>query len=287
MVTLGVILIGSLLAPMLSEYTTATKTYTNEGTPYAIFDGESHEIVIAIDEGGVISISTDGEACQIPTGFNNTATIVYAEDGYARIALNGGNTRVFVSNSADGITPTTTKPVTLTIEATGITMTNGTTTYESECSPLAYIASEGPYVLTTKPGVAADSTIYLGGTTNYSSGNYIAFVGYGTTEDITATNAYSSPTSDPTVTISSVSAVATTSKINENIEKIDNVLFTATLSNESTLTGTFTYFLAPATITWDDPDYIGSAGSAILIAIPLMAIAALLLLVVRFFVGRD
>lgn len=281
-VAVGALMLSAILVPVTSDSTTATYEKINEGTPYAEYDGESHTIIVSL-ESNTLGITTDGEPCEIPVGYNSSATIVYGNAGYVRLAVGStgyGNVRVYVSETGNSLTPTAGSPVTITIESDSVTIAKNTTTYTASFVPLAYIASSGDYVLTTSPYVTEDSVIYIGGTTTYSNNRYISFVGYGDTNDLTATTAFSAPSSDSTVTIEGVTTSVNTSPVIADIIQIDTVVFTANLSDESTLNGTFSYFLAPKTVQCANPNYAGDDIASILGVIPILVTVGLILGVV-------
>lgn len=282
-VTIGIIFIGSLLAVTINEYSTSTAVYENDGVPYAEYDGEEHTIVVSYD-GTKTTITTDGKVCETPnfTLFAGGASIVYGSDAYIR--LNGlGNIRAF-SDNFYAVNATAGNDVTIVLTSTNAAITVGTTTTDVPITPLAYIASEGEYTLSTSPSVAEDSII-IAGTTALTGSDYISFLANGTIDDLTVGNAYSKlPTG---ITITDTEAVVNTTEVVTNLVRIDSVVFTATLSDSSTETGTYTYFLAPKEIQYDNPQYVGDYGG-LFSAIIIIAVAALLLIGVRAITGnRD
>lgn len=281
--TVGVILAGSLLMPVLSDYTTATRTYTNEGVPYASFDGETHTIVLSYD-GTTTTITTDGEPCELPDlNLYGSATIVYGSDAIIRIGKTG-NVRGF-SDSFYGVDATAGNDATIVVTSTVTTLTVGNTTRTVPLTPLAYIASEGDYRLSLKPCITDDNVI-IGGTTNTSGGHYINTVAVGQINDLTIANPFSDLGTG--VTITSIDATPTTSAVVGNLLKIENISFNAELSDSSEVTAIFSYFLAPASVVYNDPNYLGDANAAILGAIPVLVIVALITMALgSMYLKRD
>lgn len=283
-VTVGIIMIGSILAVVISGFDSETLTYTNEGIPYATMDEDSHTIVISYD-GTDYSITSDGESTEVPDlSLYGSATIVYGSDGLVRLGSNG-YVRGFTTSGLGGLNVDEDTPITVVTNSDGATISDGATTLAYPFTPSHYIAVSGDYVLCQNPRVT-DDTVILAGITSYNSYvETIAWYGTGTIEEITASVIYASLTDSKTV--SSVSAEVNTTAITTDLVKIDSIVFTAELSDSSEYTATFSYFLAPMTITYENAMYVGDGAAGLLSAVMVVSILAVLMVAVKLVKGRD
>lgn len=281
-VTVGIILIGTVLSSAVAAYSNETLTYTNEGTPFAAFDDETHTIVVSYD-GSKYVITTDGEECELPDlSLYGAATIVYGDDAFIRLSKSG-QVRGYINGAmVQGGNVSASVTSTIVINGEGATLTFSNTTNTMAFTPYAYIAPEGEYVLSVSPCVTDDSII-IGGITVIDT-EALGFVAHGTISDLTASVVYIDGFGD--VTVTDLDWTVNTSKVTTNLVKIDNVTFTATMSDDSTFTGIYSYFLAPASVVYDDPDYLGAANVAILGVVVVMSIIAVLMIMVNI-VRRD
>lgn len=271
----GIILAGSLLMPVLNTYDEPTRTYLNEGVPYALIDSEdTTEHIIVIDADGV---TCDGEIIDASTYLTGDYTLVFGEHSILRYSPSNGRV-VFGGSSGpdtssaftDFRTASSEETLTITIVGDELTTVNGETTY-TITDNWAYICTEGAYRYCVNPCVTATDRIIGGGVTYspFSSATVICFDG--TIEEITAKVARA----NPAATIDEVRV--STSPVSGNLVKIDAIYFDCTQS-DTDKTATYTYFLAPEKITYNNPEYIGDSYAAILGALPILVIVALVMM---------
>lgn len=274
-ILVSITVLAGVLMPILTDYGSDTFTYTNTGTPYAAFDGETHTIVVSYD-GSTTTITTDGESCQLPDfSLYGNATIIYGSDAIIRLN-NAGAIRGF-SDAFYGINATSGKDVTLELSSTAVTMTDGTDTRVVPITPLAYIASEGEYRLSLNPCVT-DDTVIIGGTSELTGGKYISTVAVGPVDDLSITNPFCNLGTG--VTITSIEATVNATDVSGSLKKIDNITFNVVLSDDTEQNAVFSYFLAPEKVTYDNPNYLGDNVSSLLLVIPMLVIVAILIGVV-------
>ena len=285
----GIILAGSLLMPVLSSYSDDTKTIENEGSFFATPDGENHTITFTDQNYATV----DGVNVEYPEGFGTgiqkNATVMVGNDwmlrlenGYARLIAAGPNNVFSQENLADGLTAT-------------ISGTTASITIEDKEKTLTdlqyYLAPEGDWVLCYNPYIKADTPLFggiRGQGTNSDGQRYDCFevisgnVTNGFDEETCRGAIFTTPTSFVTVDATydiSTETVAT------DLLKLNTITQNVTFSDNSTATVVISYLLAPATITYTNPDDLNQ--DALLSAIPIMVIVALLILAVRAIAYRD
>lgn len=285
----GIILVGSLLMPVLSSYSD-DKTIENEGSFFATPDGENHTITFTNQNYATV----DGVNVEYPEGFGTgiqkNATVMVGNDwmlrlenGYARLIAAGPN-NVFSQEDlgTDGLTAK--------ISGTTVSITIGDN--EKTLTDLQYyLAPEGDWVLCYNPYIKADTPLFggiRGQGTNSDGNRYDCFevisgnVTNGFDEETCRAALFTTPVSFPTVDATydiSTETVAT------DLLKLNTITQNITFSDDSTATVVISYLLAPATITYTNPDDLNQ--DALLSAIPIMVIVALLILAVRAIAYRD
>ena len=283
----GIILAGAVLVPVLNDTTGATKTYINEGTYYALADPDddtSYVITVkSVDDVAVIDL--DGEA--ITSTITGGYTVVFGQHSIiryfpenGRVILGGTVGAGTSSQFTDLRSADSSETLTLTITGDTLVTVNGETT-KTISDNWAFINPAGDYSYCYNPCVTASDRIIGGGVTYspFSSATVICFDG--TIEGIDA-GVYRS---SPTVTLNDT--VINTSNVATNLFRIDSIVFNCTQS-DADKTATYTYFLAPKEVVYDNPNYVGSASAAILGAIPILVIVSLILAAVGvIYVNRN
>lgn len=286
-VLIGVIVAGLLVmvmaVPIVSSMTETTRIYHNEGVPFALATNEdlvSHEIVI--DNTGLTS---DGITIDATAYLPGDYTIVFGEHSIFRYTPANGRVvfggTVFEGSSGqftDIRTANSEETLTITIVGDTLTTVNGETTYTVE-DTWAYVSDKGTYRYCVNPCVTADSRIIGGGVTYspFSSATVICFDG--TVENIDAGIYRASPAATLNNVVVNTSVVAT------NLLKIDSIVFNATQS-DTDKTATYTYFLAPYEIVYENPAYVGGILSLIYDLLPLLAGIGVLTVAVVYFINR-
>lgn len=281
--TIGVILTGSLLMPVIDEYGDETHTYTNEGISFALMDDNEHTMKIT-NNGGVPEYVVDGVDTTAPTyAFNNQSTVIYGEDGLLRVWKVGDTTRIRIQ-AADGIGVNLNSGDSATFTFDNNTVSNGTST--ATIKPVAYLSNDSEYVQMVNPTVTNDSVIYLAGLTELIHSDvaqFIAIAGYGTIDNLTI-NVISAVVGTG-VTVTGTDYEVVTTDLGNGLKRIDDIAITFTMSDDTTHVGHYTYFIAPKEVSYDNPNYIGESSSLVKV-IPIIVIVSILMIAVGAVVIR-
>lgn len=283
-ITVGVILIGSLLVGVVNGYADEELTYTNDGVSFVAIDDQEHTMIITNNE-GTPEITVDGIEVEQPAyAFSNQSTVIYGEDGLLRVWKVNDLTRLRVQaseriavNLNDG------ESATITFDATNITMGNKTVAIK----PIAYLGN-GDYSQLVKPVVKSDSNIILAGLTEGVGGvnsQYVVLCGEGTIDNLTV-KCVDFTLTDTSITVTDVSADVQTTDLGNGLYRIDDIVITTTFSDSSTFDAHYSYFLGPAEFQYNNPNYLGSASAAMLGAVIVVCIVAIMMIAVRA-VNRD
>lgn len=282
-VVISIIVLAGVLIPTLNNSTDKTLTYYNEGVAYMIADPDSIDNhVIVVDADGITS---DGETIDASPYLTGDYTIVFGEHSILRYSPANGRVS-FGGTLGQGTAGVWTEKrtgdseETLTITITGDTMVmvNGETE-TTVTDNWAFVSTAGEYRYLVNPCVTSTDRIIGGGVTYspFSSATVICFDG--TIEAINAGIYRSSPAA----TLNSYEVQ--TSVIKGDLVKIDAIKFNAT-QNSNDVTATYTYFLAPHEITYNNPAYIGDDYAGIIGVIPLLVVVAVLLAAISLFIIR-
>lgn len=271
--TVGIILAGSLLMPVLNDYTTTTATFYNDGVPFAEVDDGTHTIVM--DSTGM---TTDGEKVNgFQFLYGGSVSILYCESNVVRWSETGevqviGNTDKSGTRRIIGDTDTDT--ITLTITDGVAKFAKGTEETTLGSTVLAYPTADetAKYRQGTQHKFTDDTDLIIaGGFTNHTVGGQVALVMTGTVDDLNASYVwyYDTPATVQDIDVQ-------TSNVCTNLNQVDKILVTM----DVTTTGDdyeliYTQFLSEATGTYNDPNYLGDGNAAILSTIPIMVIVAL------------
>lgn len=283
----------AVCAPIIDAYTVETYEQKNVGMPYAEAGGD-HVIVVTAD-----GITFDGDAVDMslfPGNFD-TYTIVYGEESFIR----WGVANVVIVSDSDGLHqfPISTNTITVTIsENTAVITTTASATTYSIDDVIYYLSpSVGDYVLSLNPYVNDESVVYAAGDTVYPKADRPASVRIWNIW--TALNGDVTVMSCGTNTSGFTATVANTTvdfeNMRSNLYRYNSVVFdyTATYTNDEdvstdySLTATYTYFLAPAVVEYDNPEYLdNSIYVSLLIIIPLLLAIVCVMMAVRMISGR-
>lgn len=289
--TVGIILAGSLLMPVLNDYSDETKTINNIGSYFATPDGEDHTLVFTKE--GYATV--DGVNVEYPEGFGTgnqkNATVMVGtdwmlrlENGYARLISAGPSNNYAQENIGDSGITATISGTTVTVTISGSTKTLTDLKY--------YLAPEGDWVLCYNPYIKADSPLFGGirGQGNNSDNNsYDCFevisgdVTNGFEAEECRVVIFTSPS-----TFSSINATyeINTETVTTDLLKLNSIVQGITFDDDSTATVTISYLLAPKTITYTNPNDLHQ--DALLSAIPIMVIIALVVMAAgALYLKRD
>lgn len=286
MAAVGVILVLSLCLPLVNASTAETRTVNNEGAYFTEPDEETHTIVYYNDK-----CTVDNATVDYPEGFvsgtNRNATIAIGgewmlrlDNNYLRLQLGGPNNTYTAETIPD-------EGITATLTGTTLSLTlNGTDYALENCA--YYLADTGGLVMCYNPYILADSELIGGIRANGDNNNGVVYdvfqiisgnVTDGFTSTVCRAVLFTSPS---TLTTVSSTFTSNTSVVEGDLLKLDSIIENMVFVDESTGEATITYLLAPATITYDNPDYVGSDLAALLDLIPLLLIVALVVAVVAY-----
>lgn len=295
-VTVGIIFTGALLAPVIEDVSATEKTFVNEGLfNYGIFEpNDTYTLEFDSSDG---SIEVNGTVVTPIPGISLTQyasySVLSADNVILRYGSNNTGYYLQILGSDSGGNTVAAGGVTVsatisddTISVTYVNSQDVSTTKTFNFTEMyAIVPTEDEAVLKASSSqvyIKGDSPLYAGGVTTVTAwSNVIHFEG----------------NYDDGIVITSPSLPdATYSNIVWNIEEVEGYVDLYKLTsiefditnNDTTVHATYSYFAVPTEVTAEISQHLDAGEIAILAAIPLMAIAALVLLVVRYFVaGRD
>ena len=287
-VLVAVLVFTAILVPVVSEFSEAEHSYTNEGVTFAEVESGTHEIIVTND--GQTKMTVDGKAIDISkfTAMGGESySILIFDNAFARVSLATATDqfRVVTTEYVDSIAMTSGTSVTITVDGSTVTIVEPERTRTLENCKY-YVSSEGQFVMAKNPVVTAESVIVGAGQTYFSAWNSNIFMEwYGTGEDINAnvfrSNGFDATPTDPTITVSKTN-------VKEAAYRIDNISF----DFDSTVSGAavhpvcnYNYFLAPKVVTWDNEKYMGATSDLVGI-IPIIVIVGLLISVIGIAIVR-
>lgn len=275
----GVILAGSLLAPVVEDVTATSDTYTNEGYFYVESPGDSSVTYLFQDN----ALTINGEAVPLPTGseYPDGLTIFYTEHICVRYDDGLFKVRGVANHNAYYL---------------NVTVQNGTITGEYQWSSegvstinWTYEEFVGMVGQTTDRVMGksvehylnADSYIETTGLTNLTNiGWAVVHISGSITDGITV-KLYNqgSGAELTTLTVSNVEIHYTEVANHIDLYKVDRITFDVT-DGTNTASATYTIYTLPAQVTADRSNPMPTDQATIMGAIPIMVIVALLMLAV-------
>lgn len=290
--TVGIIFVGALLGPVIKDTSATEDTFENEGYYHLVKYTLNDSLTFVWDSTTPDTFTVNDESITYHNESGFAQSVVLAETMAAR--LNDDNARISFYSGGNFINTSTDNPTfTLTYTEGTVVASNGTTTRTySNVSELYVISEDGDYVMkkSTSPAylnsgseIVADSEIYASGQTYNGSANVFWHL-EGTIDDMEYPDTFNS-----NLTVSDEAINGQYDEAHEDLFVLNNLTFKITNTSTGVVFDvTASYFVVPAEVTAERSQHLDSGEIAILAAIPLMAIAALVLLVVRFFfVGRD
>lgn len=283
----GVIMIGTLLAPVVSSMTPETLVYHNEGSYFAAPDGENHTIVFSENYATV-----DGVQVEYPVGFgtgnNRNATVIIGENWMFR--LDSNMLRLVIAGPNDSFVNMGAVTSDITVTISGDTLTYTYNNVDTTLTDLKYyLASDGDMVLCYNPYITEDSLIVGGirNNNNAATADFFEIVTGTVADGFTSTvcRAYIF-TASPTTGSATTTETAVTDSITTNLLQLTKITQNVTFWNDATAEITLTYVLAPAEVVYDNPNYVNSAVSAILPVITIITIISLVAITARS-LNRD
>lgn len=295
--TVGIILAGSLLMPVISDATTTEKTFDN--TANALFQVEklddSSEYTFVWDHTDPTHATVNGSTVTL-----KNATVLCSTDSFlfrfgsdtasgSYIQSIGANIGMIVSEKG-------TNEGDLTITASGGTFTfetvkGGTTATKTLDFTEGYgIVAEGSYVMKSPTQTAymlKDSPIVAMGLTSLDGVWNNLFQITGTVEEVTITQII------PTPATYTISDIVINSQANDkyiDLYSLDSITFVATQIADNTKVHdcTYNFFIVPATVTAELSQHLSPGEIAIMNALPVLIIVALVMMAAgALYLKRD
>ena len=290
--TVGIILAGSLLMPVLSDATTTERTFTNTGAFYIDAD-PTDTYTIAYNkasEPGVIYIN--GDALDI--AFSNSYTVFSIDNAIMRTISDNtlqwkGNGQYMTGISKVDLTVSN-GSVTGTYIGVGGNETSWPTTTYTEChiaSPTREDLVMTSYNSTNK--VLGDSDIFAFGQTAVKNNTVmLLFKITGNVKDGVEITALNSTTGDvdASATITDISVNATA--VNGYRDLYDLTSITFKVEYDSTVTdATYTAYIVPTTVTAELSQHLNAGEIALLNALPILVIIGLVMVGVGAILVRN
>lgn len=275
-VVVGIILVGSLLAPVISGVTDHSKTFSNVDESLAGVWTLADDTPVTFEYDSTNKIYTVNDV-QIQPFSANYSTVT--SDGMV-IRWSGGNPSVFVPSESKGYSggdfsiTASNGTITATLPDSG-EPTEVTTTY----TYLYYQSADGDYVMTN-----GTNPIYLMGDSEIHCTGYNTSLGSGAARWFFATgnidDGFSLTYGTTTVTDYTLNATEL-SGYEEDVYEVTSIVFHISESLDVTVNR----LVAPGeiTVTKESDQSIDN----LYLVIPLLIIVGLLLVVVRFFTGKN
>lgn len=284
--TVGIILAGSLLMPVLSDATTTEKTFTNSGA-FFMTDADDTYTLTYDPSGKFIVNGEDIAFTELPSG--ERVTIISTEEFLLRFAV-GSNVNyalafIDATHWGDICKDTQAYSTTLTFNNGTLTISaNGTdTTYTYTSDSFRGIAKNGGYVMTlanTPTKVNSDTTIIVGNGLTQVTTWHDRFYIEGTVENMTVT----APTG---ITISDITVNSTPIEGYIDLVEFTSIQFKAT-DGENDTDATYNRVIVPAEVTAELSQHLAPGEIAILNALPILIITALVVMAAgALYLKRD
>lgn len=297
-VTVGIIFLGSLLAPVISDASTTEKTFTNEGYYYmqkiSAEDATEHVLTYDYNDGDFIftldgvdisdkiqsdlstTVATDGESWILRASKNeyvglqgSGSTIGFGGHNSvtANVTFNAGTvtiTRTVVTDG--GVVPGST--LTGSYEELWIISNDPTDYVMKKADTSAYILKDTEYLAVGITGMTAWNTV---------------IVLSGDSTDFDATIVY-----PPNLTTTVTNKAIDETEVDGYVDLYSLTKLTFTINDGTTTKDAiYSYFIVPSKVTAELEQHLDTSEIALLAVIPIMVIAALLMFAVRTFTGRD
>lgn len=285
--TIGVILAGSLLMPVISDATTTHVTFENAG----YFDmkyTETESVSLSWDHTDPHNITINGEVVALEESPAAPRTIICGDSWFVRY---GGDSLAWYasSGSAAGASVAGETDATLTAANGSVSFTGGTTTRTGTYTYLYVVAEDGEFVMKTandKAYLNGDSTIYAMGLTSNVLSQDVYVKSVGTPDDGITSTVFRYSGATP-ITVKSVSDSFVTESAYLDLYSIEKFVITVTNgTNDADLI--YSYFIVPAEVTAEKAVHFTDGENAIIAAIPVLIIAGLVIVAAgALYLKRD
>lgn len=293
--TVGIILAGSLLMPVISDATTTEKTFQNEGAINLNYVDETFEEVIVWDYTTPTKLTIGEDVIDLPTNLPFALTFMTNENFFARYYYSASNSFIQVYKTGTGsayqASVTNSQNMTITISGGSIVFDNGgstTTTVADFGNMYCICAEEGSHVMK----LSADKAYLKSGSDIFAYGQtYIAGVTFNTIIEGTPADGF-----DRTVWPDTIPMTYT--DLQDDLTAIDGYIglytlkdFKYTVTNTNTgVSANVTYgqFIVPSKVTVELSQHLAPGEIAILNALPILIITALVVMAAgALYLKRD
>lgn len=280
----AIIMIGSVLAPIISDVAADSKTFKNEG--YFLMDvvNSDEEFTATFDKANPKEIIINGESINIDFDYSSARSLMAGDNWCLRASLYQGQMLIqFFSGSSNVSAGVDADSMTVVNNGGTLTATNSNSDTRSvEFESFYTISNNGDYVMkySDKSAYMLNESVFVGvGLTSGSSA--VGIVGLNVTGDMSDVTI--TPWRGTDLTFSNI--VVDKESINGfvGLNKFDEVSFTVTDGESESLDITYSYVIVPLYVTADVADPIPDSQSALYFAmIPLMVVAILVMIVCVF-----
>ena len=282
--TVGIILAGSLLMPILDDTTTTQKTLTNSGY-FRMSDvsDATEDYVITWDYTEPTKLGINDETftfddASLPA--LSSRSIVFSDSFLARLYNNGGGTyslQIWITSYDTGVSTTALTSATITISSESmiwVTSSDTTKTYsytgyiyaiDPNGDMIMKSATDSAYVLSDSPIVGAGVS-FVGGSANY------VFHVDGTYDNMDVT------CGSNTITIDDIETHYTQDSTYVDVYKFNSITFQTTYSGDGSIKDqTYNYVAVPYQVTAELSQHLNAGEIALLNALPILVIIGLVM----------
>ena len=296
--TVGVILAGALLAPVIDDVTTTERTLTNSGLfeAVALDENSSHTLVFDYTDPNTLTIDgTDIDMSAIESPYSS-ATVVFSNDWFLRFSPDVGVILYKCGTSSaqaiKGATASSQISVTITIASGTATFTYSDSTvveYTIAGAGLMITSGDGSYVMKSasdKAYVNKDSIVYGAGRTDKALGtsgtSFNAMISASIEDGVTLLY-YS-----PQYTVSDNSEVSyTPDNTYVDIYELSGFTFNLVSNDEVEHPVTYNQIFVPKEVTSELAQHLDDGEIAMMEMIPIMVIICLVMAMVGYLVFRS
>ena len=287
--TVGIILAGSLLMPIITDTTATEDTFVNDGyfrmSSITSDDETEYTLNWNVTTPNTIVVNDVPVAMNL-TGAPNQVTVVFDNDWMFRANIsNGAITYIsYITNSGGSTVANSTMEITLSGGSMSVTMD---TTPKTEDYTVAYIPdAKGEYVMKNSNSTAyvlADSNLIAFGMSKVNTSGTQSERGVTFNGDIAdgVTPSIWRPPTDTTSTITDVAINATENSNHIGLYDLTNVTMVFHyVNNDESVTDTtltYSYFLVPAEVTAERSQHLDAGEIALMNVIPVIVIIGLVL----------
>jgi hypothetical protein len=291
--TVGIILAGSLLMPVISDTTETERTFTNEGyyRMSAYDNAESGDYTITWSNAKPTTLvieDVEYNMSEILTVKNMYFSIFASDGAYMRVASGNTNSIVVQCHNSSGSpmaafdssnTNMTSMSITIDADSIDVTrVTDSTVTATSSYSDWIYVLDpNGNYIMKDKDKsayVGDEDIIILAGVTNVatSPATPVGVYGHGTIDNLVIESGY--PDDDTVYSHIVVNSDVVAGYIGLNT--VGDITFDMT-RDTTTTAATYSYYLVPVEVTAELTNHLSNDEIALLNALPIIVIIGLVL----------